>query len=154
MDHLGVISQTKSHRQVPLCVVRGLFSWLILDLSEISGGDVSHGEGSAFLLTKVHVGRGGGHYDDPSWANHLELQAAIVRDNHELSIARLPQQSMVGAGEVDHLKVEHLLLEVGGVPECDRELDASKRSSLNPREEPKEGGSTRSETGPRDPHAV
>ena len=61
---------------------------------------------------------------------------------------------MVGASEVDHLKVEHLLLEIGGVPECERELDAFERSSLNPREEPKEGGSTRSETGPRDPHAV
>lgn len=46
---------------------------------------------------------------------------------------------MVGAIEVDHLKVEHLLLEIGGVPECERELDAFKRSSLNPRDEPKKG---------------
>jgi hypothetical protein len=55
---------------------------------------------------------------------------------------------MTGTSEVDHLKVEHLIPKVGGVPECDRELDTSKRSGLDLMDDPKEGGSTRVETCP------
>lgn len=61
---------------------------------------------------------------------------------------------MVHAGQVDHLKVKVLLLEVGGILECDGELNAPEGDCLDPMNDPKEGGSTRAEALPMDPHAI
>ena len=61
---------------------------------------------------------------------------------------------MVGPGEVDHLKVKNLHLEVGRVPEHDGELDTSKGSSLDPRVNPKEWSPTWVEVLPQDPHVI
>ena len=61
---------------------------------------------------------------------------------------------MVGTSEVDHFKVEDFLLEVGGIPECDGELDAPEGDSLDVGYDPKEGASIRVEAPPRDPHVV
>ena len=86
LDHLGVIGQAEGRRWVPFRSIKGLFTRLELDSGEIGGGEVSRGKGHALLLAAVHLGRGGGDHDDPPWAMHLELQAAIVRDSHELRI--------------------------------------------------------------------
>ena len=61
---------------------------------------------------------------------------------------------MVRTDEVHHLKIEILLLEVGGIPECNGELDASERSGLGSGDDPKEGRPARPEVLPRDPHTV
>jgi hypothetical protein len=90
LDHLGIVGQAKGHCRVPLCALRRLFSWLMPNPGEISGSDVGPSEGSAFLLTEVHIGHEGGYYDDPCGPGHLELQAAIVFHSQELSIAWPP----------------------------------------------------------------
>jgi hypothetical protein len=46
---------------------------------------------------------------------------------------------MVRTCEIHHLEVEVLLPEVSGIPKRDREPDASKRSGLGSRDDPKEG---------------
>ena len=61
---------------------------------------------------------------------------------------------MVRTDEVHHLEFEILLLEVGGIPECNGELDASERSGLGPGDDLEEGRPTWAEVLPRDPHAV
>lgn len=47
-----------------------------------------------------------------------------------------------------------LLLEVGGIPKCDGELNAFEGDVLDPGNDPEEGGSAMVEVLPRDPHAV
>lgn len=48
--------------------MQGLITWLALDLGEVSGGDIGHGEGYAFLLAVIHLNHGSGHHNDPLWA--------------------------------------------------------------------------------------
>ena len=52
---------------------------------------------------------------------------------------------MVRTGEIHHLEVEVRLPKVSGIPECDREPDASERSGLGFEDDPEEGCPTRSE---------
>ena len=48
---------------------------------------------------------------------------------------------MIGAREIDHLKVKGLLPKVGGMLECDWELYAPEGSDSDSRDDPKEGSS-------------
>jgi hypothetical protein len=75
------------------------------DSGKISGSNIDHDNGSALLLVEISFRRRGHHHNDSLWAEHLELQATIVRDGHELGVAWLPQQSVVRTGKVDHLKL-------------------------------------------------
>jgi hypothetical protein len=45
--------------------------------------------------------------DDSARAGHLELHIGVVSDGHELGVAWLAQEGMVGARKVRYLKGEH-----------------------------------------------
>lgn len=105
----------EGHRCCPLHAVQGFFTQLALDLGKISSGNVGHSKGSALMLLVVCLGCGCGDHDDPSWARHLDLQAPIVWDSHELCVTWLSQQSMVRTSEINHLEIKSLLPEVGGI---------------------------------------
>ena len=44
--------------------------------------------------------------DDPTWAQHLELEVGVVGDGHELRVTWSPQNGMVDRGEPDYLEGE------------------------------------------------
>jgi hypothetical protein len=64
--------------------------------------------------------------DDPVGARHLELEVGVVGDDHELGVARSPQHRVVGSLEPNHLEREGFLLEVGGSPEADGQIDCPR----------------------------
>jgi hypothetical protein len=85
------------------------------------------GEGLSVLhVAFVRVSVRGSDGDDPVGARHLELEVGVVGYDHELGIARSPQHRVVGSSEPDHLEREGFLLEVGGSPEADRQIELSK----------------------------
>ena len=59
---------------------------------------------------------------------------------------------MVGTGEVDHLEIKNLLLEVSRIPERNGEPDASEKNGLGLGDDPEEGSPSWAEVVPRDPH--
>lgn len=55
---------------------------------------------------------------------------------------------MIGVREIDDLKVKDLLMEVGGIPKCDQELDAPEGDGSDSGDDSKEGSSTWAEVLP------
>jgi len=68
------------------------------------------------MLAEIGLWGRGIHGDDSLWLGHPELHAIIVRNGHELHVAWVPKQCMVGAQEVHLLEGEDLLLETGRFP--------------------------------------
>lgn len=66
-----------------------------------------------------------------------------MQDDHELCVAWPPQQSMVWARKVNHLEVNELLSEAGGIPNHDEKLNAPEGDNLDHVNDPKEGSSLR-----------
>ena len=88
--------------------------------------------GDAILLTVVGLLKAAFDGDDSLGTGHLQLQVGVVGDGHELYEARLTQESVVDAGEVDHLEGEWLLAEVVWLAEGDAEPDAPKGHGFLP----------------------
>ena len=66
-----------------------------------------HGRlGDVVLLTVVGLLKAAFDGDDPLWAGHLELQVGVVGDGLELGEARLTEEGVVEAREVDNLEGE------------------------------------------------
>ena len=57
--------------------------------------------------------------DDAVGARHLELEVGVVRDHHELGVARPSQDGVISPLEPHHLEGEGLLAVVGGGAEAD-----------------------------------
>lgn len=106
-------------------------------------GKIGSGESGAFLLTPICLECRGCHHDDPPQLEHLELQATIRWDDHELHVARSPQHSVERAVEVHYFKVEELHTEVGRAPKGNGEPYASERSPSCSRDNPEEGSPAR-----------
>jgi hypothetical protein len=64
---------------------------------------------------------------------HVELEVSVIGDGHELGIAWLPQDGVVGAREVRYLEGERFHAEVCTTPECYRQVDLPEGNSLEPR---------------------
>ena len=58
---------------------------------------------AALNLALVGVLEGGADGDDPTGAQHLQLEVGVVGDGHELRIAWSSQDGVVGPVEPDHL---------------------------------------------------
>jgi hypothetical protein len=99
------------------------------------GLNVLHALHVAFVRVSVHGSDG----DDPVGARHLELEVGVVGDGHELGVAWSPQHCMVGSSEPDHLEREGFLLEVGGSPKADEQIELSKGLDALPRDDPVKG---------------
>jgi hypothetical protein len=69
-------------------------------------------------LIEVDILKVTSYGDDSARAEHLELQIGVVSDGHELGVAWLAQEGVVGTRKVCYLKGEHLCVEVGSTPEC------------------------------------
>jgi hypothetical protein len=54
--------------------------------------------------------------DDPLFAGHLELEAGVVGDDHELGEARSTEEGMVDTGEETTSKVSGSLRKLSGCP--------------------------------------
>jgi hypothetical protein len=52
------------------------------------------------------------HGDDTLWPRHLHLEVGVVRDCHELGVARTPKDGVVRTPEPHHLEGEGFLAEV------------------------------------------
>ena len=89
--------------------------------------------GDAVLLAVVGLLKAPLDGDDPLWADHLQLQVGVVRDNHELGEARSTEEGMVDIGEVDDLKGEWILVEVVRLAKDDIEPDAPEGYDFLPR---------------------
>jgi hypothetical protein len=99
------------------------------------GLSVLHALHVAFVRVSVRGSDG----DDLVGARHLELKVGVVGDGHELGVAWSPQHCVVGSSEPDHLEREGFLLEVGGSPETDRQIELPKGLDTLPRDDPVKG---------------
>jgi hypothetical protein len=66
------------------------------------------------------------HGDDVFWPRHLHLEVSVVRDSHELSVARTLKDGMVRVPKPHHLEGEGLLVEIFRRAEPDRQIDLSE----------------------------
>jgi hypothetical protein len=109
------------------------------------------GEGLSVLhalhVAFVRVSIRGSDGDDPVGARHLELEVGVAGDSYELGVAWSPQYCVVGSSEPDHLKCEGFLLEVGGSPEADKQIELSKGLDALPGDDPVKGRRTGSDRG-------
>jgi len=71
--------------------------------------------------------------DDAVGARHLELEVRVVRERHELSVARPPQDGVVRSLKPNHLEGEDLLAVVGGSTKADGQVDAPEGPRAFPR---------------------
>ena len=92
--------------------------------------------------------------DDPLWAGHLDLQLGVVGDDHELGEARLTEEGMVDAEEVNHLEGEWLLAEVVRLAEGDIESNVPKGHGFLPWHDPIEQCLARTQVAMGDAHLV
>jgi hypothetical protein len=106
----------------PLCVGR-----LLIEAFQVGDEGLGLDEGlcvlHAFHVAFVRVAVRGADGDDPVGAWHLELEVGVVGDGHELGVARPSQHHVVGPSEPNHLEGEGFLLEVGGSPEADGQVN-------------------------------
>ena len=70
--------------------------------------------------------------DDAVWTRHLEVEVGVVGDGHQLGVAWLSQDGVVGPGEPNHVKSEDLPLEVVGGPKADGQIDLPERMGTMP----------------------
>jgi hypothetical protein len=61
--------------------------------------------------------------DDARGPRHLQLQVRIVWNSHELSVTWSPEHSVVDTSEPYHLEREGFLLEIGGGPEANKQVN-------------------------------
>jgi hypothetical protein len=107
------------------------------------GLNVLHALHVAFVRVSVRGPDG----DDPVGARHLELEVGVVGDGHELGIAWSPQHRVIGSSEPDHLEREGFLLEVGGSPKADGQIELSKGQDALPGDDAVKGRRTGPDRG-------
>jgi hypothetical protein len=117
---------------VALCIWR-----LLGEALQVDDEGLRFGEGLGVLhIAFVRVSVRGADGDDPIGARHLELEAGVVGDGHELSVAWSPQHCVVGSSEPNHLECEGFLLEVGGSPEADGQIELPEGLDALPGDDP------------------
>jgi hypothetical protein len=126
--------------------------WHLLgEALQVGDEGLGFGEGLSVLhalhVTFVRVSVRGSDGDDPVGAWHLELEVGVVGDDHELGVAWSPQHCVVGFSEPDHLEREGFLLEVGGSPEADGQIELSKGLDALPGDDPVKGRRTGPDRG-------
>jgi hypothetical protein len=126
--------------------------WHLLgEALQVGDEGLGFGEGLSVLhalhVTFVRVSVRGSDGDDPVGAWHLELEVGVVGDGHELGVAWSPQHCVVGFSEPDHLEREGFLLEVGGSPEADGQIELSKGLDALPGDDPVKGRRTGPDRG-------
>jgi hypothetical protein len=84
-------------------------------------------------------------------ARHLELEVRVVRDDHELGVARSSQHRVIGPSEPDHLESEGFLSEVGGSFEADGQIKLPKGQDALTGDDPVKGCYTGLDRGQIDP---
>ena len=108
----------------------------------------------ALDVTVVRVFVGGVDGNDTLGPQHLELKICVVGDRHEPRVPGSPNDSVVCAGELNHLECEGLPPEVRVGAEADGEVDAADGQSLFPRYDPVEAPSTGLKLRPLNPQEV
>ena len=93
-DLLGTLPQLKRPGR-PLGV-RRFFDDLLPDRHKLFGGNNFHDIFAALDCTPVGALEGGADGDGSTWTRHLQLQIGVVGDDHELRIAWMSQDGMVG----------------------------------------------------------
>ena len=78
---------------------------------------------AALDLALIGALEGGADGDDPAWTRHLQLQIGIVGDSHELRVAWMSEDGMVGSMEPNHLEGEGLYPIIGRILEGDGQID-------------------------------
>ena len=91
LDHLSVVFWAEGCHWAPFRAVWGFLTWLAPDSGKVGSSYVGRSDGRALLLVAICLDHGEGNHDDPLWAEHLELQAAVVWDGHEPRVAWPPQ---------------------------------------------------------------
>jgi hypothetical protein len=119
---------------------------LLGEALQVGDEGLGFGEGLSVLhalhVAFVRVLVRGSDGDDPVRARHLELEVGVVGDDHELGVAWSPQHCVVGSSEPDHLEREGFLLEVGGSPKVDGQIELSKGLDALLRDDPVKGRRT------------
>jgi hypothetical protein len=124
---------------------------LLGEALQVGDEGLGFGEGLSVLHTLhvafVRVSVCGSDGEDPVGARHLELEVGVVGDDHELGVAWSPQYGVVGSSEPDHLEREGFLLDVGGSPEADGQIELSKGLDALPGDDPVKGSRTDPDRG-------
>jgi hypothetical protein len=118
--------------------------WRLLgEALQVGDDGLGFGEGLGVLhalhVAFVCVSVRGANGDDPVGAQHLDLEVGVVGDDHELGVAWCPQYCVVGSSEPDHLEREGFLLEVGGSPKADGQIELPKGLDAFPGDDPVKG---------------
>jgi hypothetical protein len=111
----------------------------------------------AFHVAFICVAVRGSDGDDPVGAWHLELEVCVVRDGHELGVARSPQHRVVCSSEPDHLEREGFPVEVGGSSEADGQIELSKGQDALSGDDPvkrRRTGPDRGQIDPKEPEGL
>ena len=107
-DLLGVLYRLKSPGR-PLGV-GCFFDDLLPDGHKLFGGDDCCDVFASLGLTLVGTLEGGANGDDPVWTSDLQFQIGVVGDGHELRVAWMSQDGVVGSVEPYHLEVRVSIL--------------------------------------------
>jgi hypothetical protein len=86
----------------------------------------------ALHVTLIGVLVGGPDGDDTLRAWHFELEVGVVGDCHELGVAGMPKDGVLGSMEPDHLEGKGLLPEVRGGAKVDGQVDPPNRFCPSP----------------------
>ena len=103
-DLLDVLHRLKGFGR-PLHVGRS-FGDVLPDGCEFLGSQGCQSELVALDLELIGPLERSADGDDPTWAQHLELEVGVVGDGHELRVTWSPQNGMVDRGEPDYLEGE------------------------------------------------
>jgi hypothetical protein len=127
----GVEGDGLNHLSLSEVASVALRIWRLLgEAFQVSDEGLGLGDGlgvlHAFHVAFVRVAVRGSDGDDSVGAWHLELEVRVVGDDHELGVARSPQHRVVGPSEPNHLEREGFLLEVGGSPKTDGQIELPK----------------------------
>jgi hypothetical protein len=93
-----------------------LRNWL---LGELIGGDERIREVEALNVAFVCVLKLGADGDESLGSGHLQLQAGVVGDLHELRVCRPPEDHVIRSREADDLECECFLAKIPLVAEGD-----------------------------------
>jgi hypothetical protein len=70
------------------------------------------------------------HGDDANRPRFLEIEVGVARNGHEIDVTWLPQDDMVGSGEVDHHVGECLDAVVVHISKGDRQINLPEGDGL------------------------
>ena len=127
-DLLDVFHRFKGSGR-PLRVGR-FFNDVLADGCKLHRGEGCQSELAALGLTLIGPLERSVDSDDPTRAQHLELEVGVVGDDHELHVTRSPQNGVVDQGEPDYLEGEGLCPIVGRIPKGDGQIDLPKWHGL------------------------